>query len=129
MAEVVHGIDQGPCCVGAGFAVGVAAVGVQLLDLLDQGGGGIGNILGRLNKVTLGSWVVGLGRGEAAGVAEGRGVLGNHCGRGEDLLLAAGGVAQLLAGSFDGLRIKQIPMLAKWKLADKTIKKQNLLAY
>jgi hypothetical protein len=56
-----------------------------------------------LDEVAFGGRIGGLGRGQATRVAERAGVLGDDGGRGEDLLLAAGWVAQLLAGCLDGL--------------------------
>jgi len=51
LAEVVDSVDEGSGGVGAGLAVGVGAVGVQLLDLLHQGGSGVGNVLGGLGSM------------------------------------------------------------------------------
>ena len=50
------------------------------LDGLDQVGRGVGHLLGRLDELPPRHRVGGLGRGQAAGVAERRGVLG-HDGR------------------------------------------------
>lgn len=52
------------------------------LDGFDQVGGAVGHLLGRLDKVPLGSWVGRLGGGQSAGVAQRRRVLSdNGCSR------------------------------------------------
>lgn len=48
------------------------------LDGFDQVGSAVGHLLGRLDKVPLGRRVGGLGRSQAAGVAQRRRVLGNN---------------------------------------------------
>lgn len=55
------------------------------LDGFDQVGGAVGHLLGRLDKVPLGSWVGCLGGRQTAGVAQCRGVLSNNGGCRENL--------------------------------------------
>ena len=43
--------------------------GLQYLDVLNEVGGAIGNLLGGLHKVSLGNGVAGLGRRHLAGIA------------------------------------------------------------
>ena len=97
-----------PCGVGAGGTVGLVVVGVQVLDLFDQGGGGVGHLFGRLDKSPLGRLVVGGGRGLTARVADDVGVLGNDSGGRQDLLLARIGVAQYLQANNKNIILKSI---------------------
>lgn len=55
------------------------------LDGFDQVGRAVGYFLGRLDKMSLSSWVGCLGRCQTTGVAESRGVLSNNGGCRENL--------------------------------------------
>lgn len=61
------------------------------LDGLHQVGRAVGHLLGRLDEVPLGHGVGRFGRCDAAGVAQGRGVLGHDGGRRQDLKQAGWG--------------------------------------
>ena len=74
------------------------------LDVLDQVGSAVGHFLGSLHKVSLGHWIAGLAASHFAGIAQDTGVLGNHCGSCQHLLLVGGWIEQVLTCCGDGLR-------------------------
>ena len=54
--------------------------------------------------MSLGHWIAGLAASHFAGIAQDTGVLGNHCGSCQHLLLVGGWIEQVLTCCGDGLR-------------------------
>ena len=86
------------------------------LDVLDKICCAVGYLLGCLHKMPLGHRIGRLGAGYLAGVAEDAGVLGNHRGCGQHLLLAGLRVQEVLTCHGDGLRGEKKKFVREWWL-------------